>query len=148
MQKLFLLVWLLALHATANAATLKIANFTSSSDAKKVFTAMKIAETSDGKRLETSDGSLECGELDDKKFGCALILEETKAEVQIVDEKTVRFSGKIADLIWNQVDARTIARTGAVTHEVANISCWIGSNPMGRKVKCQAKNIKITTARL
>ena len=145
MKKLFLIVWLIALHATAQAATLKMASFSSSGDAKKVFAAMKIAETSDGKRLETSDGSLECGELDDKKFGCALLLEEKKAEVSIVDEKTVRFSGKIAQLIWDQVDAKVTPRTGSITKDVANLSCWIGSNPQHRVVKCQARNIKLAT---
>lgn len=145
MKKLLLFVSVLALHASAHAVTLKMASFTSAADAKKVFAAMKIAETSDGKRLETSDGSLECGELEDKKFGCALLLEVKKAEVDIVDEKTVRFSGKIAQLIWDQVDAKVTPHIGSITKDVANLSCWLGSNPRSRIVKCQARNIKLAT---
>ncbi|MBY0515505.1 MAG: hypothetical protein K2P81_01260 [Bacteriovoracaceae bacterium] len=123
----------------AQAAGIVMANFAQAKDSKTMFAAMKIAEGSDGKRIEKSDGTLECYDEGSQKFICGLLLPEKN--VKVISKTEVEFSGKIADSIWDNVEGKIIARAGASTLSVANLTCTKMVSPMSTSVKCVAKKL-------
>ncbi len=139
-MKIIILVTLL-ITLNAQAAGIVLANFAQAKDSIAMFAAMKIAEGSDGKRIETSDGTLECVDEGSQNFICGLLLPEKN--VKIVSRTEVQFSGKIAASIWESVEGKIIARAGATTMSIANLTCTKVVSPMSPGVKCVAKSLMI-----